>query len=88
MRIVRPLTLTEMPKIDHCVGQGFQGIVQPTDPLEAHQQTPKLVLPREDSLDSLKPFLKNGKVENVGSSLNWQRSWGLLWYIYRLIRPI
>jgi hypothetical protein len=60
----KPLAFAEMPEIDHLVRQGFQGIVQLTDPLEAHQSAPELILPTEDSLDSLKLFLKNGWVEN------------------------
>jgi hypothetical protein len=31
------LALTEMPQIDHRVSQGFQGVVQPAEPLEAQQ---------------------------------------------------
>lgn len=30
----KALALAEMPEIDHRVCQGFQGIVQPADPLE------------------------------------------------------
>ncbi len=74
MRIIRPSTLAEMPQIDHRVRQGFQGIVQLADPLETHQQTPKLILPREDSLDSLKPFLNNGWVENGFAPTLWRPS--------------
>jgi hypothetical protein len=64
MRIARTSTLTEMPEIDHRVRQSFQGVVQFANPLEAHQQTPKLIFPSEDSFDSLKLFLNNGWVEN------------------------
>lgn len=71
MRIARPLTLTEMPEIDHRVRQGFQGVVQFANPLEAHQQTPKLIFPSEASFDSLKPFLKNCWVENGFASTLW-----------------
>ena len=53
-----------MPEIDHRVSQGFQGIVQPTDALETNEQTPKLIFPREHSLDSVKPFFKNSRVEH------------------------
>ncbi len=70
----KPLAFTEMPEIDHRVGQGFQGIVQFADPFEALQQTPKLVLPREDSLDGVKPFLNNGWVENGFAPPLWRPS--------------
>ena len=33
----KALALAEMPEIDHRVRQGFQGIMQLADPLEAHQ---------------------------------------------------
>jgi hypothetical protein len=53
-----------MPEIDHRVRQSFQSVVQFAHPLEAHQQTPKLIFPSEDSFDRLKPLLKNCWVEN------------------------
>jgi hypothetical protein len=79
----KPLVFTEMPEIDHGAGQAFQGIVQFADPLEAHQQTPKLVLPCKDSLDGVKPFLNNGWVENRFASTLWRPSTA---WIFRNIR--
>jgi hypothetical protein len=70
----KPLALAEMPEIDHRVRQGFQGVVQLAEPLETHQQTPKLILPGEDSLDGVKAFLNNGEVENRFASTLWRPS--------------
>ena len=35
--MTKALALAEMPQIDHRVSQGFQGIMQLADPLEAQQ---------------------------------------------------
>ncbi len=49
-----------MPKIDHCVSQAFQGIVQFADPLESQQQALEFVLPGKDSLNGIESLLKDG----------------------------
>jgi len=49
-------------EIDHRVRQTFQGVMQLTNPFKA-QQASKLILPSEDSLDGVKPFLKDGRSE-------------------------
>jgi hypothetical protein len=36
-----------MPEIDHRIGEGFEGVVQPTEAIKAKEQPPELVLPSE-----------------------------------------
>ncbi len=49
----------KMPKIDHCVGDCFQRVMQMTEPFKTKQQPLELVLPSEDPLDGEKALLKD-----------------------------
>jgi hypothetical protein len=52
-----------MPEIDHRVGQGLEGVVQPTATTKAQQEPPELVFPGEHPLDRAEPFLEHGRIE-------------------------
>lgn len=56
------LCLAEMPQVDR-VGKGFEGVVQSTDPIEAEQQMPELILPAEHALDGIEPLFEDGGIE-------------------------
>jgi hypothetical protein len=55
--------LAEVPKVDHCIGQGFEGVVQLADAIEPKQQAAKFIFPAKHPLDGIEPLFKNGRVE-------------------------
>ena len=57
------LAAAEMPQVDQRVGQGFEGVVQFAEAIEAQQQAAELVFPGEDPLDGAKAFFKDGGIE-------------------------
>jgi hypothetical protein len=52
-----------MPQVDHRVREGLEGLVQFTDTVKAKQQTPELVFPGKQPLDSTEPFVEDGGIE-------------------------
>ena len=55
--------LAEVPQVDHCIGQRFEGVVQPAEAIEPKQQAAKFIFPAKDPLDGIEPLFKNGRVE-------------------------
>jgi DNA-binding PadR family transcriptional regulator len=41
----------DVPEVDHCIGQGFECVVHPTETIEAKQQSPELVFPSEHAFN-------------------------------------
>ena len=45
-----------VPQIDHCIGKGFECVVQLTETFKAQEQAPELVFPGEQPLDGTEPL--------------------------------
>ena len=52
-----------MPKVDHCIGQGFEGVVQLAEAFEPKQQAAKFIFPAKHPLYGIKSLFENGRVE-------------------------
>ena len=52
-----------MPKVDHGIGEGFEGVMQLTEALEAKQQAAKFVFPPKHPLNGIKSLIENSLVE-------------------------
>ena len=55
--------LTVVPEIDHRIGKGLEGVMQPAEAIKAKQGPAELVLPGKHPLDRLKAFLKDRRIE-------------------------
>jgi hypothetical protein len=59
-----------VPQIDHCIGKGFECVVQLTETFKAQEQAPELVFPGEQPLDGTEPLFEDGRIEpGLASSL-------------------
>jgi hypothetical protein len=48
--------LAEVPQVDHCIGQRFEGVVQPAEAIEPKQQAAKFIFPAKYPLDGIEPL--------------------------------
>ena len=60
---IKGLTQTEMPEVNHRVGQRSECIEQIADALEANEGATEFILPSEHPFDSIEPFFENSRNE-------------------------
>ena len=52
-----------MPKVDHRIGQRFEGVVQLAEAFEPKQQAAKFIFPAKYPLYGIESLFENGRVE-------------------------
>jgi hypothetical protein len=66
-------TLAEVPKVDHRIGQRFEGVVQLAEAFEPKQQAAKFIFPAKHPFYGIESLFENGRVEEWLAASYWLR---------------